>query len=163
MRLDLVPLDESHFAALRQAFDVVAREKRYLAATRAPDEQDAFAFYRNIVSKDLVLSVALVDGQVAGWCDVLPTFGQARAHVGILGIALSPEYRHRGVGRQLIEHAIARAWAKGFTRIELTVRADNANAKTLYERVGFVTEGLQRRAFCIDAEYCDAYTMALLR
>lgn len=43
------------------------------------------------------------------------------------------------------------------------MRADNPNAKALYERVGFVTEGLQRRAFCIDAEYYDAYAMALLR
>jgi putative acetyltransferase len=119
MRIDLVSLDESHFAALRQALDVVAREKRYLALTQAPDEQNAFAFYRNIISNELVFSVALADGLVAGWCDVLPTFGQARAHVGILGIVLLPAYRHRGIGRQLIEHAIARAWEKGFTRIEL--------------------------------------------
>ena len=59
--------------------------------------------------------------------------------------------------------AIAMAWAKGMTRIELTVREDNGNAKALYERLGFEVEGLQRRAFRVDGEYADSYSMALLR
>jgi RimJ/RimL family protein N-acetyltransferase len=43
------------------------------------------------------------------------------------------------------------------------VRTDNANAKALYERFGFVVEGTQRRAFCVDGEFFDAYSMALVR
>jgi len=58
--------------------------------------------------------------------------------------------------------AIEAAWATGLTRIELTVRADNGNARALYERLGFGIEGLQRRAFRVDGVYADGYTMALL-
>jgi RimJ/RimL family protein N-acetyltransferase len=63
----------------------------------------------------------------------------------------------------LIRAAIDNAWEKGLTRIELSVRIDNANAKALYERMGFQTEGIHRRANLVDSEYFDTCSMALLR
>jgi len=162
MSIDIVALAEPHFESVRQVLDHVAREKRFLAFTEAPSAKDAYAFYRDIVANNHVFSVVLSRGEVVGWCDVLPLHGQARAHIGTLGIGLMPRMRHQGIGRKLIEYTIAKALAKGLTRIELTVRTDNPNAKALYERVGFVSEGLFRRAFRIDDKYYDAHTMALL-
>ena len=156
-------LAERHFDALRQALDAVAREKRYLALTEAPPRDEAFAFYRHSVENDLVHFVALLDEQVVGWCDVLPVFGQARQHVGALGIGVLPQARHLGLGTRLVQAAIAKAWAKGYTRIELTVRADNHSARALYERLGFVHEGTRQRAFRIEGVYHDSLAMALLR
>jgi putative acetyltransferase len=43
------------------------------------------------------------------------------------------------------------------------VRADNPNARTLYERLGFQHEGLQRQAFRVDGQFIDSHAMALLR
>ncbi|NCT96873.1 MAG: GNAT family N-acetyltransferase [Comamonadaceae bacterium] len=63
----------------------------------------------------------------------------------------------------MLQAAIAAAWAKGLTRIELTVRADNPNARALYERMGFAHEGLQRGAFRVDGQSVDSHAMALLR
>lgn len=163
MTIAIVPPAECHFAAMRQVLDTVAREQRYLAFLRAPPVEECAAFYRNILAKDLCQLLALEDGVVVGWCDVLPTHGEARSHVGTLGIALLPRARHRGIGPRLLAAAITKAWQQGLSRIELTVRTDNANAKALYERCGFVVEGLNRRAFLVDGEYFDTYTMALLR
>jgi len=70
--------------------------------------------------------------------------------------------RHREIGSMLMEATIAMAWAKGFKRIELTVRTDNHNAKALYERYGFVIEGLSPSAFCVDDEFFDALSMGLM-
>ena len=125
--------------------------------------EEAFDFYRSIIANDCCQLAALLDGRVVGWCDVLPSHGQARSHVGTLGIGLIPSARHRGIGAKLIQAAITAAWAKGVTRIELTVRVDNRNAKVLYKRFGFEVEGLLRRAFRVDGEYRDSYSMALLR
>ena len=94
---------------------------------------------------------------------MLPAHGEARVHVGTLGIGLIPRARHRGIGTKLLEATIARAWEKNLFRIELTVRTDNANAKALYERFGFVVEGVNRAAFCVDGVFFDAYAMALVR
>jgi putative acetyltransferase len=62
-----------------------------------------------------------------------------------------------------MEAAISRAWEKGMTRIELTVRTDNQVARVLYEQLGFKHEGVNRRAFFLDGQYYDSHTMARLR
>jgi ribosomal protein S18 acetylase RimI-like enzyme len=163
MKFEIVPLAQSQFEQLRTVLDTVAREKRFLAFTEAPPPAEAFAFYRNIVTNDFAAFVAMVGEQIVGWCDVLPALGQARAHVGVLGIGLLPSARHLDIGRSLLQTTIEKAWQKGLSRIELTVRSDNLNAKALFERAGFSTEGLNRRAFLVDGVYYDAYPMSLLR
>jgi putative acetyltransferase len=163
MSLSIAPVAEPHFEGLRAALDTVAREKKYLAFTQAPPRDAAFDFYRSVIAQGDCMQVALWDEQVVGWCDVLPVRGEARAHVGTLGIGLLPQFRRRGIGQLLLKAAIAGAWARGLTRIELSVRAKNASAKALYERLGFVTEGLMRRATCVDGHCEDSYAMALLR
>jgi putative acetyltransferase len=162
MSFEIVMLSEGLFEPLHGVLDMVAREKRFLAFTEAPPLEEARDFYRGIVAGDHVMSVALMEGQVIGWCDALPTRGQARAHLATLGMGLLPAYRHRGLGFKLLQHTMCRAWLAGFSKIELTVRTDNTNAKALYERAGFQTEGLLRRAFRVDGEYYDAYSMAAL-
>jgi ribosomal protein S18 acetylase RimI-like enzyme len=159
----VVPTADEHFVGLHGALDVVAREGRFLAFLQAPSLEESLAFYRHIVTNDLCQFVALEDGKVVGWCDILPAAGESRAHVGRLGIGLLPNARRKGIGTRLLDATIAKAFAKGLTRIELTVRTDNGNAKALYERFGFTIEGIQRRCFLVDGQYHDAYAMALLR
>lgn len=163
MSTSVLPIAEKHFVNLHRALDIVAREKKYLSFLQAPPFEEALAFYRRSIDNDLCHFVALQDAQVVGWCDILPTNGEARAHVGILGIGLVPEARGKGLGAKLMEAAIAKAWSKGLTRIELAVRADNRRAKALYERLGFKKEGKQRNAVRVDGQYYDAVAMALLR
>lgn len=163
MSLTVVPPAERYFEGMRQVLDVVAREKKYLVFLQAPPAAETYAFYRNILEKDLCQVIAVQDGTVVGWCDILPTHGEARAHVGTLGVAIVQPFRGRGIGTRLIDAAISKAWEKGFSRIELTVRTDNTNAKALYERFGFIVEGINRRAFLVDGEFIDTYSMALLR
>lgn len=75
MNVSIVPLAEAHFEPLRNVVGSVAEEKRFLALTRTPSREEAQAFYRNILDNDLCQFVALIDGEVVGWCDILPTFG----------------------------------------------------------------------------------------
>jgi RimJ/RimL family protein N-acetyltransferase len=72
-------------------------------------------------------------------------------------------YRGRGLGTRLINATLEAAFGAGFVRVELDVHADNARAISLYERVGFVREGIVRDAVYVDGEYRDAITMALIR
>jgi hypothetical protein len=57
---------------------------------------------------------------------------------------------------------IARLPLAGFERIELDVFASNVRARALYEQVGFVEEGVRRRACQLDGQYDDDVIMALL-
>ena len=155
------PLSEADFDSLRDALDVVARERRYLTLFAAPPREECLAFYRSIVERGLCHVVAVTD-RVVGWCDVQPVMGEARAHVGMLGMGLLPEARGQGIGPRLMAAALEGAWQRGFTRVQLTVRADNLSAIRLYQRFGFIVEGCLRRDFRVDDEVHDGIVMALL-
>jgi GNAT superfamily N-acetyltransferase len=54
---------------------------------------------------------------------------------------VAPEHRARGLGRALLEAAIAEARSAGIQHLELTVAAPKSGARVLYERVGFRSIG----------------------
>lgn len=72
------------------------------------------------------------------------------------------EYRGQGIGERLAQTALERARAIGLERVELDVYASNAAAIRLYEKLGFVVEGVHRRARKLDGQYDDLVSMALL-
>ncbi len=74
-----------------------------------------------------------------------------------------PEYRGKGIGRQLLQACISKARTKGITRIELEVRADNERAIALYKALGFEIEAVKRNAMRFDGVYFDALQMSLLQ
>jgi RimJ/RimL family protein N-acetyltransferase len=62
----------------------------------------------------------------------------------------------------LIRETLKKARASGFTRIELSFRGRNERVVGLYQRFGFVHEGVQRNAVRVDGEYENLICMALL-
>jgi len=160
----IVPIAEEHIPGFRAAVDVVARETKYLAFLEAPPLEDVTRFVRDNMERGYPQFVVLSAGTVVGWCDVIPNRTRViYSHCGSLGIGLLPEFRGKGIGRQLMQRAIEAAFAFGLTRIELTVRERNANAIALYNSLGFEVEGLHRNAVCIGGQYENLYSMALLR
>jgi RimJ/RimL family protein N-acetyltransferase len=80
-----------------------------------------------------------------------------------LRIALRRDYRDRGLGGEAVRLVLAHAFGTvGLHRVELEVYAFNPRAQSVYERAGFVREGVRRDALYWDGEYTDAITMAIL-
>jgi len=155
-------MTESRIASYHAAFDRVARERRYFPQLKAPPIKDLRAFVRGIIGAKDLQYVALVGESVVGWCDIVRGRHDALRHSGTLAIGVIPEYRRRGIGRELMQRAIASAWKLRISRIQLTVRADNTAAVSLYRRMGFRTEGRHRNAIRIDGKYFDQIAMALV-
>jgi mycothiol synthase len=63
--------------------------------------------------------------------------GRRRGEVAIVG--LLPDWRGRGLGRQLLRWGVGYLRSVGLTEIELSVEARNARALELYRQEGFVT------------------------
>ena len=162
MAFRVVPIAEEHIAGFRAALDGVARERRFLIFLEAPPLQEVASFVRHNIRKGNPAFVALDADVVIGWCDVLPLDRPTRAHTGTLGLAVTAAHRGRGVGTALLHQTLDAARARGLTRIELGVRAGNARVVPLYERFGFVREGVDRNAILQDGAYEDLIRMALL-
>ena len=54
-----------------------------------------------------------------------------------LGIAVSNQLRHKGVGRALLDYLLHDAWGRGLKRIQLSSLRDNRPMLGLAERLGF--------------------------
>lgn len=157
------PIEEQDISGFHEALDIVSRERKYLAFLEAPPFESTASFIRNNISEDHPQFVAVANGVIVGWCDVLPARpNTTHSHSGVLGIGIIPEFRGKGLGRELMKQTIAKAHAKGLTRIELTVREDNLNAVALYKKLGFVVEGTKRNGVRVDGVYENLLLMGLL-
>ena len=160
--VEIIPIREELVDSFHAALDVVCRERDYLAFLEAPPIEATRQFVRDNIAKGYPQLVMLEAGNVVGWCDITPAGRPTMQHGGILGMALLPEWRGRGLGERLISQALEAARAFGFLRVELTVRDNNVRAQALYRRVGFTVEGRKRRAVLVDGVYSDLIVMALL-
>jgi RimJ/RimL family protein N-acetyltransferase len=160
--IEIVPITQEHIESFHRTLDFVARERRYLAFLEAPPVESIRIFVLGNIEQGYPELVALSAGEVIGWCDVMRKPRPIYAHSGVLGMGLLPEFRRKGIGKELIQRTLAAAREFGFHRVELTVREDNANAIALYKKVGFEIEGLQRDAFLVDGVYENLIMMARL-
>jgi ribosomal protein S18 acetylase RimI-like enzyme len=160
--VEIVPIAPEHVESFHRALDFVARERRYLSFLEAPPLESARAFVLDMINHGHPQWVALSAGEVVGWCDVTPKTRPIYAYSGVLGIALLPPFRGQGIGKRLILRTLDAARAFGLRRVELTVRENNKSAIALYKKVGFETEGLQRRAVHLDGADENIVCMAVL-
>ena len=105
---------------------------------------------------------AAIDGKLIGLAFLIRQ-EERRAHVGTIGMGVHDAYQGRGAGGALLAALLTMAdrWL-GLRRVELTVYVDNARAIGLYERHGFVREGVCRDFAFRDGVYIDALAMARL-
>lgn len=108
--------------------------------------------------------VAELDGCVVGSAGVFSTGNHVRRrHASSLGISVAREAQRNGIGGVLMAALIdyADRWGQ-ILRLELNVFADNTRAISLYQRFGFVREGVFRKHALRDGQYVDTLAMARL-
>lgn len=90
------------------------------------------------LSNPLSVWVIAVDGDtVAGYVGSQTVMGEA----DMMNIAVLPDYRRQGVAQQLVLVLINKLKAMDAYRLTLEVRASNAPAIELYDKLGFVQVG----------------------
>lgn len=143
-----------------KAVDFVARERKYLAALEGFPLESTKKFVGFITANNLAQFYALLDGDVIGWCDILPKGYEGMRHVGVLGMGLLPEYRGKGLGGQLLEKTIEHAHrVNGIEKVELEVYGSNSSAISFYKKYGFEVEGKRLKARKLDDIYDDMILM----
>jgi RimJ/RimL family protein N-acetyltransferase len=124
------------------------------------EEEEREYLTRVAASDNSLAIVAVAEGEIVGAL----TFDGGRRprlrHAGEFGISVLQAYAGQGLGKALLEHLISWAERGGVVRkINLKVRVDNVPAIRLYERMGWVREGLTTRDTLIDGEFNDCLLM----
>jgi RimJ/RimL family protein N-acetyltransferase len=101
------------------------------------------------------------DGEIVARLSLARDTHPASLHVADLGLMVSVDHRRLGIGRALLDQAVAWARRAGVRKIELHVFPWNEPAIALYEQFGFEREGYRRAHYVRDGEELDAILMAL--
>lgn len=99
----------------------------------------ADSFLQMIEKEDTAYFVAEENGQLLGGCGLLLIAGEGN----ITNVVVSPGARRRGVATGLLTYLISEGDRAGLTAYTLEVRVSNAAAIGLYEKLGFVSEGIR--------------------
>ena len=100
--------------------------------------------FRDLLSRDYCLYVvAEADGEVAGCAGLTNCCNEGN----IDNVVVAERFRGQGIARRMLTDLLARAEEKGMEAFTLEVRVSNAAAIHVYEKLGFVSEGIRPRFY----------------
>ena len=97
------------------------------------------AFLEMITKKDARYYVAELGTKIVGGCGVLMIAGEGN----ITNVVVEKKERNRGIGTKMLQYLIEDGEKNGLHAYTLEVRASNAAAIHLYEKLGFHSEGIR--------------------
>jgi ribosomal-protein-alanine N-acetyltransferase len=110
-------------------------------------------FQGELMNPRAVFFVRRMEGRAAGFVGYWNLAPEAQ----LTNLVVDLAFRRRGIGRELLGHALRDAKAQGCRTMTLEVRAHNEAALALYAQAGFQTVG--RRARLYDRPADDAVLM----
>ncbi len=120
-------------AARRADVSAIARGSRDLVEHGLAWSWTPRRVLRSLRSRTALVVVARAAERCAGFA--IMRYGDDEAHLDLLAVV--PDQRGRGVGRQLVEWLEEPALVAGITTVVLEVRAGNRAARAFYERLGY--------------------------
>jgi ribosomal protein S18 acetylase RimI-like enzyme len=155
----LEPGDAAEYQALR--FDGIVRSPRQF---RVAPEDEAGLPLEAVAARLAGTYVAggFDDAGLAGIGGLTRYEGAKLRHRGLLwGMYVHERARGRGLADELVRAILSEAGRQGIEQVVLTVVAENARARRLYQRWGFALYGVEPRAIRQDdGGYLDEALMA---
>lgn len=158
--ITIVKASQKYAESFAQAVEIVAKERKYLATVTGFPLESTRDFINMVEANDYAQYYALDGERVIGWCDIIPKDMEGFTHVGVLGMGLLPEYRHKGIGSLLLQKTIEHAKERNnIEKVELEVFESNTNAIKFYEKFGFQHEGKRIKSRKLDGKYDNVVLM----
>lgn len=100
-------------------------------------------FHDLIFREYCLYMVAEVDGEVAGCAGLTNSCNEGN----IDNVVVAERFRGQGVAQKLLAELLVQAEAQGMEAFTLEVRVSNVPAIHLYEKMGFVSEGIRPKFY----------------
>lgn len=110
-----------------------------LEAENFSEPWSANSFVEEIKKDSSVYIVAYEGEMLVGTCGLVVSFDEGE----VLNVSVKKEYRKRGIALQMLQCLLEEAKIKGIKHFTLEVREGNMPARMLYEKLGFVCEGIR--------------------
>ncbi|MBP2621400.1 N-acetyltransferase family protein [Streptococcus panodentis] len=166
--LSLREAERADAADLIAFLNQVGSESDYMTLDEAGilmNEAEMSSFIeRQADSANQLYLLALLNDDIAGLVSITADFHERIRHIGQVFVVVKKAFWNQGMGRILLDEAVAWAQESGILRrLELTVQVRNERAVHLYKDLGFEIEGLLKRgAYLKEGKFLDVYLMGKL-
>lgn len=124
-------------------------------------EEDLFAvpwtkegFFTFLTREDAMFLVVEEQGKILGYCGLLMVLDEG----DVTNVAVRRDRQREGIGHFLMDSLIRLSAERGVRIIHLEVRESNGTALRLYERMGFVRDGLRKNYYTDPIEHAVLMT-----
>ena len=110
--------------------------------------------FQEEIHKDTSLYLVVYEGDIlVGVCGLVTSFDEGE----VLNVSVKKEYRKQGIALRMLQYLLREAESMGIKHFTLEVREGNVPARTLYEKLGFVCEGIRPNFYRNPAENAAIY------
>ena len=96
-----------------------------------------------LTREDTMFFVVEEKGRILGYCSMQTVLDEG----DILNVAVRSDRQKEGIGYFLVDSMLMLAQAQGISMVHLEVRESNGTARRLYQRLGFVEDGLRKNYY----------------
>jgi len=151
--------DAEKFAALQKE---LAKETKFMM--RELEEctmkgEHAKQMIASVHQHNNFLFVAEANGEIVGFASASKGVHKRTRHSAHIVTGIRTAYQGQGIGSQFFNELDKWARDEKLRRLELTVMTHNQKAKSLYEKNGFIIEGIKKDSMYVDGKYVDEYYM----
>jgi protein AroM len=155
----LRPASSKDVGAIIETMDQVAAEEVYLASERARwSRRDLLEMIRDMTFYPFIL-IAEVDARVIGHAFLQRGTLKKNHHTTGIGMLIIQAYRGMGIGTRMLDYIEGWARRHCIRKLFLSVFETNGRAVHLYQKMGFVMEGIRPDQFLIRGEYVAEIVM----
>ena len=100
-------------------------------------------FFTFLIKDESMFFVVEEKGKILGYCSMQIVLDEG----DILNVAVRRERQKEGIGYFLVDSMLMMAEARGVRTVHLEVREGNDTARRLYQRLGFIEDGLRKNYY----------------
>lgn len=133
-------IEEVTYDNIDEVLPLIRKYQEFYGGEYIDDEKNRIFFSQFINSDQGVLHIYRCDDRAIGFSTIYNGFSSTRAEtVAILNdLYILPEFRGKGYGKQLVDHAVQSAKSRGYSRLQWLTAQDNDKAQKLYNELGAI-------------------------
>lgn len=154
--------DAAAFWQMQFELDKETNYMMYEPNERTKDLSLINSLIQNSLDGNDLLLVAEEEKAIIGYLSAQRGVHNRIKHTAYIVTGIRKAFQGKGIGSELFKRLDLWAMKNAITRLELTVMCPNEMAKHLYEKNGFVIEGIKKNSMIVNGEYIDEFYMAKL-
>ena len=154
--------DAEAFWRMQFELDNETKFMMYEPAERIKNLNLTTSLIQKAVRGDDLILVAENEKDITGFLSAERGVPNRIRHTAYIVVGIRKAFRGKGIGNKFFKELDLWAQQNKLTRLELTVMSSDIIARHLYEKNGFVIEGIRKNSMFVDGNYEDEFYMAKL-